>query len=307
MNPVFAKVLIHEIGPVSTAWARYFGAFIAYLAYRFVLGCSRRLRGKQSGLLPETFMWPDSWDEAVNVALIGLTTCFFSPLTQMIGLSSSTAVNNAILVALEPVFTVLFSALFLRERLTRLHLISFAVALLGFSLLSKLVSPSLWSKGGWDGSMGDAIIAAAVAGEAMYSVFGKKLLGRHSESAIFGTALAVGAVCLSAVQLAWQGLPPIGELTWKGWLAVLWIGPLGTSVTYLYWLQALRRGVPIGSMALTLFVQPLVGALAGVFFLNEPLSILQVMGGMLIFAAVGAQWGRAAARERQPGIATDAG
>lgn len=291
MNPVVAKVLIHEVGPMSAAWIRYFGAFTAYFLFRAAQGGIRRLRGERSGIIPEMFLRPGSWEEAMNVALIGLTTCFFSPLTQMIGLASSTAVNNAILVALEPAFTVLFSAIFLKERLTRLHLASFGVALLGFGLLSRLLSPALWSKGGWDGSVGDAIIAAAVAGEAMYSVFGKKLLERHSESAIFGTALAVGAFCLTVVHLLWQGLPPLGALSWKGWLAALWIGPLGTSVTYLFWLQALRRGIPIGSMALTLFLQPLVGALAGVFFLNEPLSGFQILGGLLIFVAVGFQWG----------------
>jgi drug/metabolite transporter (DMT)-like permease len=283
LNPTAGKILIGEVGPAHAAWFRYFGAFAAYLVSMLVL------RALRPGRFPSLFLRPHDRTEALCVLGIGLTTCFLSPLTLTFGLQSSTASAAAILIALEPVFTVLLGYVFLRERLKRGHLRSFILALLGFGLLSRLLSPASLRSGDFSASVGDLILTCAVLGDAMYSVFAKKLSVRHSGPPIFGSAMAIGACLLTVVTFGLKGIPAFGRMSASGWLAAFWIGPLGTAATYLYWLEGLRKGMSLAGMVLTLFVQPLCGALAGALVLGETLGPLQLVGGALIIASVALQ------------------
>jgi drug/metabolite transporter (DMT)-like permease len=287
MNPALGKVLIQEIGPAGAAWIRYFGALAAYLLVAVLYPLFLGKKGRWAGTI---FLKTSAFKDFGTIFLIGCSTFFFSPLTQMLGLSHSTALNNSLLVALEPVFTVLFSWLLLKERLTRVQVGAFLVAFMGFVLLSRMLSEEL----SFGASVGDLALAISTAGEGLYAVLAKKLLDRHRPSAVFGTALALGVLLLTAVVFSFTGIPALGHLSFRGLFAAFWIGPIGTTATYFFWLWVLQKGVAIGDMALTLFVQPVVGALLGYFVLKESMTVFQAFGGALILLAVVAQeyrWG----------------
>src|SRR6476659_9484687 len=88
LNPIAGKRLIAELGPVHAAWLRYCSSFFAYL----LIG--RLLRDAYFRKSERLFMawtgFPDAW----IVGWIGLTAFFISPLTQMAGLSATTAASN---------------------------------------------------------------------------------------------------------------------------------------------------------------------------------------------------------------------
>jgi drug/metabolite transporter (DMT)-like permease len=69
-------------------------------------------------------------------------------------------------------------------------------------------------------------------------------------------------------------------------LALLWLGPLGSTLTYLYWLLAIER-VNVSSAALTLFIQPIAGSFLGILALDEGFTMTKGIGASLILAAVG--------------------
>src|SRR5262249_48911831 len=111
---------------------------------------------------------------------------------------------------------------------------------------------------------------------------------------VFGTASAAGALFLTLAAVALGGAGfflELGHLSWKGAGALIWMGPFGTTMTYLYWMFVLNQG-SVASVSLTLFIQPICGALWGYVFLGDRLSVIQVGGGILILAAVFAETGR---------------
>lgn len=277
-NPTAGKLIIQEVGPGSAAWLRYASSFVFYLVMVRTLR-----RGPWFGSVWIRARSPRDWG---LVSIIGLSTCFLSPLTQMLGLSESTAMSNAILVSFEPIFTVLLGWVFLRERLRRSHGLSFLLAILGFSLLSGFPGPENGASESVTAWRGNLLLLIAVACESLYSVVARPLLSRHSGTAIFGSAMAVGCLALSILVGAREGIPQLGALSWKGWLGVLWFGPIGTAIPYLIWLRVLKGPVPLGSMVLTLFLQPFVGSLIGAWFLGEALHASQLVGGTLILLAV---------------------
>jgi drug/metabolite transporter (DMT)-like permease len=73
--------------------------------------------------------------------------------------------------------------------------------------------------------------------------------------------------------------------TFKGWLAVIWLGLIGTALAYrLYFLLVKEWGA---SRAATVhFVYPLAAVLLGTIILNEPLSMTLILGSILIITGV---------------------
>jgi drug/metabolite transporter (DMT)-like permease len=267
-NPAMGKIILTDISPELAAWCRYASALLAYLLFAALW-----LRK-----IPEPkFIRPSK-----AVLLIGFSGFCLAPLLQMTGLNSSTATDNALIVAMEPLFTVFAAWIFLGEGVSNILLVSFFVALFGFVLLTGFVP------GQFGGNM---LILISLAGEACYSVTGRKLLEKHRPIGIFGSALIAGVVFLT-IALTLKGGPGIfvglGHLTWRSSLAILWLGPIGTAFAYFYWLTALTEA-PVASLALTLFIQPVCGSIWGYFFLGERLSALQAVGGGLILAAVSFQ------------------
>jgi drug/metabolite transporter (DMT)-like permease len=82
----------------------------------------------------------------------------------------------------------------------------------------------------------------------------------------------------AVVKVALEELPP-------PLLGVIYLAIVASVVCHLVWFHVVRvAGANLG--AISLFVQPLVGSLLGLFVLHEPLTITLVAGAALIFAAL---------------------
>jgi drug/metabolite transporter (DMT)-like permease len=296
-HPAMGKLVLSDLSPAQAAWARYASAWIAYALGSLALRRVPRLSGK----LPRPFLRPDTAMDWVLVASLGLLTFCFSPLMQLTGLSASQATDNALIIAMEPMMTVILAWLVLGESLTRAHIVSFALALAGFGLLTGLSVQQL--SGSWDGHLiGNFIMLLSLVGEATYSILGRKLTDRYPPTGILGTALTFGTLALTAAVMIHLGpgaLWIFPKLSWRSLLGILWLGPLGSALTYLFWMIAVTEA-PVASLALTLFIQPLFGSLWGILFLHDRLRGWQAFGGALILAAVlGQGWAETRDASRQ--------
>lgn len=269
--------MLADLGvPAHASLVRHSSALAVFLVYAAWVILRRPRSGSPLKLPGRVSSW-------IWLALLGLTAFALSPALQMLGLSASQASENSLLVALEPLMTVAVAWVLLREPVRRYHLVSFAVALAGFGLLSGFHLS--WGRGSAGGLGGNLILACAVLADAGYSSFARKLMPAMEPRQIFGGALLIGVVALFAATALSAGLPDLSRLSTQGVLALLMLGPVGTAATYLYWLHALGR-VSIPSMVITLFVQPLIGPLFGLFFLGESLAAPQILGGALMIGAM---------------------
>jgi drug/metabolite transporter (DMT)-like permease len=282
-QPVAGKVLLETYPPGTVGWFRYASALAGYLL-------AAALLGKRYGL-PWPGLRAPRRPDVLRVTALGLVTFCYAPLMYAFGLNASRAMDSALLVAMEPLMTVLLAWLLLGERVRPVHGASFLVALTGFSLLSGL-SISRVMEGLDTHAAGNLILLAGLLGEAAFSPLASRLTDRYSATAILATALTLGACALtlalavaqpSSLAAAFSQMP-----SWRGWIALFWLGPLGSAGCYLLWLRALRSA-PISAMVVTLFVQPLAGALWGAAFLDERLTLIQAAGGALILLALAIQ------------------
>jgi drug/metabolite transporter (DMT)-like permease len=282
-HPLMSKLVLADFTPAQGAWLRYTSALVSFLVAR---ACFRRMR-------TEPFFFARSRSDWITVVAVGGMAFCLSPLFQLSGLLASRATDNALIIAMEPMMTVFLVWVILGEKITASYLFMFGVALGGFALLAgvSLHGLELSPQHFW----GNVLMLIALLGEASYSVGGRKLLDRHSPISIFGLAIFSGVMLLTICVFVLSGEGPwvvvqatVHHLSWKSALALAWLGPLGTTASYLYWMYALQEA-PVSSVALTLFVQPVFGSVLGYLFLGERLTGSQSLGGALIILAVFAQ------------------
>ncbi len=280
------KLVLEDFNPAEAAWLRYTGALISFFIFRAFIPALRR----------SPVLFAKGRREWITIILVGGATFCFSPLLQLTGLQASRATDNALIISMEPLMTVLLAWIILKERITASYIGTFAVALFGFILLAGIglhgleVTPAHL--------IGNLLMLSALLGEAFYVIGGRLLLdskAKHSPISIYALAIICGVILLTISVLILTGENPLQlvqatfqKMTWRSGLALAWLGPLGTTASYLYWMYALNEA-PVSSVALTLFVQPLCGSLWGYLFLSERLSMSQAFGGALIILAVFAQ------------------
>jgi len=259
---------------LQVSWLRYGSALVSVLVLLCFFRRSPELSSRSS--VKENFPW---------IFAMGIITFFGSAVLQYKGLSLSTSTANAIIVALEPLFAVLLAWAFLGEHLRWRQTIAFGLAILGFGLLSNLhpgdlvASLSLFS-------VGNLLLLCTMPMEAMYSIVSRKLVGRVTPLSLFAFGLASGFTVLTLyVHFSGVGFPFATPLNDVAWAAILWLGPLGTTTTYVFWTKALQDA-PVAAVSLTLFVQPILGAVMGAIFLGERLGFWQAMGAALILAGL---------------------
>jgi drug/metabolite transporter (DMT)-like permease len=268
------KALLTTYSGVQVAWLRYMSGFLAFFIVA-VIGVVIQKR-KWSAF----FLVPRNLRVLRDVLILGIAPFVLAPILQFMGLETAQAMDNSILIATEPLITVALAWMVLGERMNRNHLVSMLLALLGFLFFTGMLSAGVSAM-----SVGMVLLLFAQIGEGAYSVFARKLVAHHHPLAVLGTALAIAAVLLTLITIFTAGLPNVAEQTRAQTGAVVWLGPIGSTATYFIWASVSKR-VTVASMAITLFIQPLVGAFGGYFFLGETLSSERLGGAVLILAAI---------------------
>jgi drug/metabolite transporter (DMT)-like permease len=277
---MMGKTLLHTFSGLQVAWIRYFGGFFAFGLFAFL----SVLFGREKKW-SDFFLFPKQSRTWFDLLALGVGPFVFSPILQFIGLESAQAMDNSILIATEPLITVILAWAVLGEKMTRDHFISMGGAIFGFFLFAGFFEN--WGEGVTKVtfSFGMVLLVLSQFGEAGFSVFSRKLVLVHSPTAVLGTALLIGATVLTFVVATFDSLPIGGNPTWIEVGAGAWLGPIGSTLTYFIWAR-IAQTVTVAPMVITLFVQPIVGAAVGYFLLGESLTASRAFGALLILAAI---------------------
>ena len=200
------------------------------------------------------------------------------------GIARSTATNAALLITVEPISLILLSPWLLGERLTRREGAGAALALFGATLVvvNGIPGVSLMLAPHW---RGDLLLLLAGLAYASYSLLGRGVLIRHSSLSVTAWSIAWGAVAMAPLAaLEWAAGAPV-RWTASGVMGALYLSLVITALGYLVWNYCLER-VPAPRAAIFVNIQPLVGALLGVYCLGETLTVFTVVGGALILAGL---------------------
>lgn len=177
-----------------------------------------------------------------------------------------------------PIFTVLFSALFLGERLPRLALLALALTCVGVYLTVQGGPGGLsWSSGASLPYLVGGVVSAVLSGAAVTTIRGM----RQSEGSweIFGAFCLIGALM--------TGVPTALSFVTPGpaeWLALAGVG-LSSVVAQLLMTHALRD-VSAGVAGIMLQITPVATLLGGGWLLGERPTAVGLVGAALALGGV---------------------
>ncbi len=195
-----------------------------------------------------------------------------------LGLERSTATHGALLSPLEPIGILIGGALFLSEPLNGATLLAAALGVGGTALI--VLSSGAMPEAG--DLVGDLTMAAGHLAWAIYTLAAKPLLARHDPLRIAAASAALSPIPLLPLALA-EPVDVARLLPSLGWIVLLAF--LTTAVLTFAWNRALRD-IAAGTMAIFIFVQPVVGLAVGALALGEPVTLQAVAGAALITAGV---------------------
>ena len=169
------------------------------------------------------------WLPLVTTSIIGI---FIFNYFFFKGLETTSPVNGAIIIALNPLFTILVSRIFLPTKIEKKYWLGL---ILGFAGVVILVTKGNLNLLGQNGIViGDIFILIACLCFAFYNVMTKRYLGEISP-----LILTVYVSAISFVLFVLFSVPELSTSIWEpSWeliISTLLMGVLGTSIAFVFW------------------------------------------------------------------------
>lgn len=251
-------ILTHGLEPLPYATLRYGLAGLIFVSLTLVAERTLRI-------------------ERRHLPIIGLAAAALSvnQLSFVFALDLTTAATIGLLLGTIPIFTALLGLVLGTERLSRRFWIAAAISAVGVGLVALGASTEVSASRA--GILLGLVTGATWAG---YSVIAAPLMATYSPSRVSAVVIPMAWVVIALV-----GLRQTEDQDWSlgfevyGLLLFATLGPL--VLTNVLWFRSIHR---IGPAKATLAgnLQPFVAAVLAVILLSEPLSWLQVVGGLLI-------------------------
>lgn len=202
-------------------------------------------------------------------------------LMQVWALQFTSATNTGWIIAVTPLAMAVLSWLFLKEELGRWQVTGILIATTGIVLL---ISRGELTSFAWLTSTGDWLILASAHTWAIYSVLTRNLSRTRHPMAVtlhVFSPLAVGCIIWILVT---GGQEKLVSLPWSGWLALAFLGILGTLAQW-FWQEAIAI-LGASRAGIYLYLEPLATMGLAVTALGEPLLASTVVGGLIVLAGV---------------------
>ncbi len=265
---VAGRIVAREAGPFSAAFLRFLTASV----------CLVLITWRMEGRLPLPHR-----RQLFPLILLGLTGVFSYNVFFFLGLERIEAGRASLIIANNPVFIALFSALIFRERLRPLAVLGVFLSLSGVVVVITRGDPLSALQGGvgW----GELFIFGCVLSWVAYSLIGKSVLTVLSPLVTVTWASLFGMACL-AVPACVQGLPCEMILySAESWVGILYLGVFGTVAGFVWYYSGIRE---IGPARASQFINlvPVSAVFLAALLLDEPLTISLFAGGILVLAGI---------------------
>lgn len=174
-----------------------------------------------------------------------------------------------------PVIVTIVCPFLFHEKLTRKQIICFVMSTLGIVLITGI--GNLGNSGtdliGILFGLGAAVFYATVV---LINKFIKNVAGIHRTLLQF-----IAAIILLAPYVAMTSGSTLSSLNTNGWICLIIVGVIHTGITYCLYFSALKD-VSGQEAAILSYIDPLVAVVISVAILQEPLTLPQAIGGLLI-------------------------
>lgn len=218
----------------------------------------------------------------IDYAAMGLIGMTSMTLLYAWGARLSTAGNLALITTAVPILTALIAVIVLQERLTRARVFGFLVAVVGVLIVSDIQWGTLSVSGTY--LSGNLLLSAGTIGNAIYVVYGKKLLRHSGPMTVLFWGQALGLIgSLPFLYFEPLRLSAVQSYTMYTWLALIFLGAIFYAYAMVIFYRILVR-LDAGQIMVFSYLQPVFGILLAVAFLHEKFVASMLAGGLLVVA-----------------------
>ncbi|WP_212625473.1 DMT family transporter [Pseudomonas sp. PP3] len=265
---LFMRIIAPVIGSIPTAFFRVSIAAAGLLVILGLMRISWDFKGKLKTVM------------LLGVINSGIPATLYSVAAQVLPAGYSSIFN-----ATTPLMGVLIGGLFFHERLTGAKLGGVFLGLFGVGVLTR-AGPVAFDM---ELLMGAVACLLATTCYGFAGFLARRWLdqagGLDSRLSALGSMLGATLFLLPLFGYSVISQPPASWGGWSVWLSLLGLGLGCTAFAYIIYFRLLSSVGPVKSMTTT-FLIPLFGVLWGALFLDEPLSMAHIYGGVLIAVAL---------------------
>jgi drug/metabolite transporter (DMT)-like permease len=268
---IFAKIVFTEdVGPIVFVALRY------TIACPFLLIATLQYKRRKT-----TESIRKHWR---ILAIAGLSGPFISQVMQYIGLDLTSASDALLLINLTPIFAVVLAAVILDEAITVEKVAGLILATLGATLIVMNTAPD-YAAFDLFRVLGDIIVIASTFFFAINGIAGK--IAVKSVDAVsttfYSTLIAVPFIWISALLL--EDVTVLFRMSLMAWIIVLWVAIVNTVLAFILYYESMKY-IEASRVQITLNLIGVWGVLMSVIVLQETVTFLQIVGGLLTMVGV---------------------
>ncbi len=267
-NLIIARGGTEFIPPISLAFWRWLFCFIILLPFTFLY-------------LKKNFQ--DYKNEILKLFILGFLACGICGAFPFIAGKTTTIVNMGIIYSSSPIFIIIISSIFFKERLSINQLVGIFVCLVGVILiiikanLSLLINLRL--------TTGDLWMLGASIGWALYTIYifhwksKLPLLHRFTLISMFGAISLMPFFILENLFF----LKTSYDLNFFIWVLFAALSP---SIIAFLLFNFVNKKLGASITGSVLYLYTVYGAIYGFFFFNEKLEIYHLIGSVMVFIGI---------------------
>ncbi|MDR0214101.1 MAG: DMT family transporter [Comamonas sp.] len=264
----WGRIVAQAMPPLAAASLRFLLASLLLVLWLYRSGRMGALR----------VLGPGQWTGLVCASAVGVLgySVFF-----LLALKAVPAGRAAMVVAFNPVLTMLFAVLLFRERVNAIMCVGLGLAVVG--ALYALSEGALGTLAPFSSGTGEWLLLGCAACWVAYTLIGRIVLTQVDALTTTTVTAFIGATLLLMASIALEGPSVWADLTKApaaAWFSVVALAIGATALAYAWYLhgvQALGAGAAAAYMSLV----PLFGMLLSSFWLGEPITDSLLVGGAI--------------------------
>ncbi len=265
------KIGLEKITPVTLSFVR------SILATFFLLGWLLLRKGRQE--IARALKFHLGYIIGLGVVGVALFNIF-----QNMGIGLTSSGIASLLVASNPVFILILSAMILGEKITRnkaAGIVLGSVGIIVVTFLGKNMAILIRSGSFW----GNILALLSAVCWAVYSVMNKRALKSYTPLTLTVLAYVFGSFILFFLCFTFGNLSLVFRWSLSSWLILLYLGILASGVTFYLWNYALST-MEASRVSIFIFLVPVVAIFLGKLILSEPITGFTFLGTALVLSGI---------------------
>ena len=197
---------------------------------------------------------------------------------QITGLNYTTASNTGWIIGTAPIFMALLAIIFFKEKMTFVQGTGILIAMFGLLLLfgkGDISSIDLVQ------NKGDLLVLGSAFTWGVYSMVNKKITLSYSPLMTILYLFIMMLIIIVPVNLNKSVIESVVNLSATGWGSILFLGLFCSGIAYVIWAYSLRD-IESAKVGAFLYFEPLVTVVAAWVLLQESVTILMFVSGIII-------------------------